>query len=343
MSLRIIRWSVLLAMVLALGIPAYSAIAATAAPDGLFELSSTRTKAYTGVVEDGDLLFVSQYSVAYTTVPSDNIDKTFLVNVKDSGGTTFGTNTIYPYRTGGYGIGALSIYLSKAQVDVASLGTYPYTGVSMEIVGNPLKFTSVPSTTYSLATTDYSTPASDSLTDLRNDVIQIAKSLETDWSVTLLTDANLINNADGETYFLGAIPGLRTMIPTAFVLASEPVIIPTPAPTIGAPGTLAQVSTDRFDTTFYLTPALDSMGNTLGLPNGAFQGILGFVLIALVSYWGLRYGGSQGALMGFSVGIMVVIPLFMFAGWISWAYGVIALATIAIVAVFKFAREWMTS
>ena len=323
--------------------PLLSAYAAMAAPDGLFELSSSRTKAYSGVIESGDMLVVSQYSVGYATQPTDNIDQTFLVNLKDTVDNTIGTNTIYPYRTGGYGIGALSMYLTKAQVDAASLGTYPYTGLVLEITGNPLKFVGTPpTTTYTLATEDFSA-ADSSLANLRTEVIAIARNIETDWSVTLLTDANLINNTDGETYFLGAIPGLRTMIPTAFVLASEPVIIPTPVPTIGAPGTLAQVSTDRFDTTFYLTPALDSMGTTLGLPNGAFQGILGFVLIALLAYWGLRYGGSQGALMGFSVGIMVVIPLFMFAGWISWAYGVISLALIAIVAVFKFAREWMTS
>lgn len=312
-------------------------------PDGLFELNSDHTKGFSGVIEDGDFLVISKYAVTYTTQPVDNIDQTFLVNLKDADSNVIATNTIYPYRTGGYGTGVLSLYMTPAEVTAASLGTYPYANITAELVGNPLLFSgAVPTTSHVLAEADYSAVDATEA-NLSTEVIAIAQDIETAWSVTLLTDANLINNTDGETYLLAAIPALRSMIPTAFVLASVPVVVPTPVPTVGAVGTLAQVSTDRFDGTYYLTPALDSMGTTLGLPNGAFQGILGFLLIALVSYWGLRFGGSQGALMGFSVGLMIIVPMFMFAGWISWAYGIIAMAVIAIVAIFKFAREWMTS
>lgn len=309
------------------------ALAAPAAPD---VINLEDVAAFQDLLETDDMLVTAYYRLSYATIPDDQAGINFMVQLKDSGGTVLGSTVPYAYNDSGYGYGVVSIYLTAAEVTAASLGAWPFSGLTLTLRGNPSIFTTVPSDTHTLVSGDYSTSDGNDTneTQLAAWVLQYAASLEETWQLSMLTDSGLLNSTRGTPYFIQAIPGLRNMVNTIFSISSESPTVPTPAPTPGGAGTLAGDSATRFDGTFWLTPAFNGTGTTLGLPNGAFQGIMIFIMIVVFAWGGTLIGGSRGAFTGAGIALACV-PIAMVLGLVSWAYGVLAIAVLSVAGLAK--------
>ena len=314
------------------------------------------------VLATGDLLLVFRYNIAYASLPTDTAAVNFLGNLKSSGGASIGTNTPYPYVSAdgsydnkGYGYGVISVYLTQAQTeaqgytdDAGVYATWPLSGLTVSLQGNPAIFATMPINTYTLTSSDYtdaSGGACDTATSnqaaLGTFVIAQGSGLQSLWGVQLLTEASkLLNAADGIPYFTSAIPGLRGMVTNIYSISTESPLVPTPAPTPGGRGTFGKEARDRFDSTFYLTPALNSLGTDIGLPNGSLQSLLVFVGMVGLMFIGYRMFGAGGALIGFAGGIAIIVPLSLWAGWLSAQFGFAALGLFGIAFLTKFARDY---
>jgi hypothetical protein len=328
--------SIALAALLALLVTLTQVLPTLAAPAAPDVINLEDVAAFQDLLETDDLLVVAYYRLAYTTTPDDQAGVNFIVQLKSSAGTVLGSNTPYAYNDTGYGYGVVSIYLTAAQVAAASLGVWPYSGLTLTLQGNPSIFITVPSDVHTLISGDYSTGDGNATNkaQLASWVLQYAALLEEAWQLSMLTDTGLLNATRGTPYFIQAIPGLRNMVDTIFSVSSTSPTVPTPAPTPGAPGTLAGDSATRFSGTFWLTPAFDATGATLGLPAGAFQGVIIFIMIVVFAWAGQRIGGARGAFTGAGIAIATV-PIAMILGLVSWAYGLLAIAVLVVAGLAK--------
>ena len=336
----------LLAVALAALLFALPALAVAGVPNApttiAIEEDTNNDIALRDLLETGDMLVLASYNLAYATFPVDNVDVNFLAQLKN-GATVLKTSTPYPYNDGGYGKGVISTYLTAAEVTAASLGAWPFAGLTLTLQGNPTIFTTVPTTTHTLAAGNYTTGSGFDTNSafLQAQVLAKAAALQSSWTLVLLTDTGRLDVANGAPYFTLSVPNLRIMAPDAFSVATEAPNFPTPVPTPGGAGTLAQQSEDRFDSTFWLTPAFDSTGTTLGLPNGAFGGFLVLILIVVLTVVGLRSAGPTGGLIGFAMGVTIVLPVVGFyGGFIPGAWALLSIALVAMAAVGKMAREY---
>lgn len=313
--------------------------------------ASPEVTAYRDLLETGDLLVVGQYNIAYSTLPTDGADVNFIGRVHD-GTTAVGSNVPYPYNDDGYGRGVISFYLTQAETEAQgwtdSAGAWQvwsstFTDLGVTLDTNPTVFDAADQRSSGLVVLDsgdFSTSSGQTAnqTQLANKIIAIASGLQAAWGVVLLDDNGRLNTTGGQ-YFQLAIPGSLSMAPNAFGSSSVSPTIPTPVPTPGGAGTLSNTAENRFSGTFWLTPAFDSTGQTLGLPAGAFEGILTAAMILVVTGIGFKTGGSGGAAMGFAVGAGVVLPVFVALGFVAWGYGVLGIAMLVLMAIVKVSRD----
>lgn len=350
MKKRIIIPLLLLAAFLALPLTAQ----AEDPPDTLtFEATGvgagSAVAAFRDLLADGDLVVTAQYNIAYATLPADSADVNFIGRVLElTPLTTLGINVPYPFNDAGYGKGVISWYLSPDETAAAGYTTsgvwneWPISGLAVDLSTNPTVFDPADqrATTASGGSISYSSGEGTDTNreQLATKIIAIARGLEADWGVSLVDEAGRLN-ATGGTYFQLAIPGSLSMAPNAFGTSSTSPNVPTPAPTVGGPGTLADTAEHRFDGVFWLTPALNGLGATIGLPAGAFQGILSALLIALSAGIGLKTGGSLGAVVGFALGAGLILPVFSVLGFISWAYGAFGMLVLVVLGIVKISRH----
>ena len=323
-------------------------LAAPAAPDAP-GLTVNDCRAYRDMDgTPGTFLVVCEYVIPYVTLPTADADINF-IGLLQNGTTLVGTNTPYAYNDGGYNTGVISFYMTAAETlaqswtDASGVwAAWPLTGVAVTIQGNPAVFTTIPTNNRGLSAGSFSTDSGTDAnkTQLGDFVLQEAELLDIRWGITLLDEQTSTLNGAGTAYFTSAIPNLRNMTFNIYVLSSENPLFPTPEPSPGGAGTFAETARDRFNAQPYLTPALDGIGTTIGLPNGAFASILVFVsILALVGWFGKQYGAG-GAWAAFAVSLSIVIPLALWTPFLSGQFGFIALAFVGLAAIVKVQREY---
>lgn len=246
---------------------------AIANPDSI---SVESVKAYVGVWEAGDMLFVVEHRVMYTTEPTEDPSDAFLVGVWKS--TVKGPDRpIIDYQHN-----FLSIYLTLAQV--TSFGYVINDELKIRVMGNPSLFGTltegVNMRTYTLSAGNWLQGSSMTQTRqyLADWSIILAKVFEVSWTVTLLTSADKLNTT-GKMIFEEAIPGLQSICPSIFqVSASYPEM---PA----APGAKTFEATLKARAGTRLTTALEDLGEWITgksgmgvLIGGLGVGLLYFIL-----------------------------------------------------------------
>jgi hypothetical protein len=340
------RLGVLIATLLAL-LPS-AILAVPVAPDAP-GLSVNTCRAYRDMDGTaGTLLVVCEYVIPYASLPTDDADINFIGRLLN-GATLVGTNTPYPYNDQGYNYGVMSFYMTAAETlaqtwtdGAGAWAAWPLTGVSVTIQGNPGVFAVIPTNNLGISSGSFSTSSGTDAnkTQLGAFVLQEAALLDARWSATLLDEQTGTLNNVGTQYFTLAIPNLRAMTFNIYVLSSDTPLFPTPNPTPGGSGTFAETARDRFDAEPYLTPALDGLGTTLGLPNGSFASILVLIaILVLVGWMGMKHGAG-GAWAGFAICLTIVIPLALWTPFLSSQFGFIALAFIGMAAIVKVQREY---
>jgi hypothetical protein len=197
--------------VLATAIPVY---ADPADPDSMdiYAIYANRN-----LLETGDMLIVFHYDIAYTVLPTEAANQNFIFRLIDTDGTTeLGAVRPYPYEDLGYNQGCSSFYFDA---DDAPTWGETYT---IQIAGNPVKFTVPPVENFTIATSDYtsSTDQDDNQSELAGHILDIAADLEVAWTATLTDagDTGTVLYGAGETYFRSAVIGLQGVAPSLFIV-----------------------------------------------------------------------------------------------------------------------------
>jgi len=310
---------------------------------------------YTGLLETGDLLIAVRYNITYTTVPTENVDTTFVVWMEDVN-TRLATGVPYPYfdsdgdgTSDGYGNGVASIYMTAAQTYAAGLtdvsgvwNNWPDTSLNVYVEGNPAAFsTTIPYDASSITASNSTSvvTASTNQAALGAKVLVWAAELQAVHAVTLIVSGqNLLNDTFGAGYFSLAIPGLRQMAPSIFAVSTVSPTIPTAATSTGD---FASAAETRFDASTYYGQGFVTLASDMGLPKGSIQGALVLLIsIALVG-WGAKTWGTRGAMAALVLSAVFMFPIMWIGvGWIAWQAGAVSLAFIAIAAVLKTSKEF---
>lgn len=183
------------------------------------EIQSARV--FRSVAEADDFLLIMMYDIYYaSSQPSYYAGDVFHFKLMSpDGDDLLGTSTPYPYQNNGYDLGLVGFYF-----DAASAPQWDdfYT---LTIAGNPLYFSSVPTTNYALTSTNYSvaTTMADNQAALGDHILDIAGELEINWGVETVMNASgkLWLNSTGEAYITGSIAGIKNMAPDIFLSASS--------------------------------------------------------------------------------------------------------------------------
>ncbi len=204
---------------------------AIADPDSIDILS---VRCYQGVIDrestEPDMLCLLHYNISYATLPAENVNEAFIARFITS---TVEVNSVNPFvfpgtltstttpPGRGYGEGVASFYWSSAAV--ADLGV-PFGGTGYQVIlqGDPLTFDAIGTGSKIIFTAvDFRTPTGSSPELIRQDLLEIIKSLEEDWSdnaisLTSFQSGVEVLTTDGANYFLQAVPNLDIMSPRLF-------------------------------------------------------------------------------------------------------------------------------
>ncbi len=176
------------------------------------------SRAFTDVLETGDFLFVTHFTLIYadcdstvtTGCPDENIEQAYLGHLF-SGLTVLRSSLVVladSHTFEGYGEGVFSVYVNAA--DATTFGITDATDFFTKIEGNPAVFGSTPP----LASVAVSSETPQSLLGLH--ILNRAENIGQSWDQSLLTNADSVLSADGEAYFNEAVPGLRLLAPQIF-------------------------------------------------------------------------------------------------------------------------------
>ena len=169
-----------------------------------------------GLIETGDILCLTRYNIEYTVVPDEPVEDSFLNNfISSTTDAHLRSSVPQQFVNSGYGHGVVSVYFSAA--DAVSEGVVWAAAHQSEIQGNAIHFASPP-----LVSDAYVWVAQTSSHDeLAVHIIEIASDIvnEPEWDGKQListTESAVFLTDDGETYFVTAIPQLRTMTSKLF-------------------------------------------------------------------------------------------------------------------------------
>ncbi len=287
------------------------AFAALTPPD-LLEIKGAWV--YRHLIETDDFLVVLHYNIEWTdplNIPDDPANKTFLVRLMSTDDNEeLGVTTPYPFYSSGYYQGIAAIYLPAAEAPTWGQGYV------LHLEGNPSKWATPPTIKYTLTSSDYCSfdTTQENHTQLGVQIIESAQDLEVAWDVpgelVYATDVGTVLTLTGETYYLGAVPGLRVMAPSVFALQTLDVDwdYQTHDPT------QAEEYEHQYDDT-PIGEAIDALGELFGgvsprLITGIFLIIvmLGVMVISSVKY----QTSTPGLLAGATV-LVLSVPLGIFS------------------------------
>lgn len=177
---------------------------------------------YRNCMEDNDQLYLIDYTLDYDPDsdpetddnPDENITEAYLVRLMN-GAVELGSTAPYAYYDEGYDRGLIALYFSAAEAP-AWEGAY-----TMILVGNPTLAWGADPPETSVGDFDLwqDWPISTTQEILASRVLWLADQLELAWAVDMIetTASGSRLTEYGESYFVNAVPDLRTMAPSAFV------------------------------------------------------------------------------------------------------------------------------
>lgn len=161
---------------------------------------------------DGDQLYVVEFTLDYTSNPTEDAGDAFLIRLMDGSDEIVATAP-YPYYNGGYEYGIVSFYFTSVD---PLLPTWEDNGIRAQIIGNP-------SLTWDGGDPPDSTKNKvDTWTNginlLPAYIRYVAQDLEDAYGVDMveMLNGSLKLTAYGEAYMETTIPNLRTLAPTVF-------------------------------------------------------------------------------------------------------------------------------
>ncbi len=210
---RLIRLSAILVLMAWLVIMAVPVLAADP-PDSI---SIDVKYVNRSLIEPGDLLFYAIYDIPYPVLPDEDIDEIFIFRLTDTDGfTELGSNEAFPFQNQGFGKGLISFYFNATDAAALVFGSNYF----IRVQGKPGFFATAPDEKFAIDAGDWTsqTAQDDNRLETRNNIISIARILESDWSQTLLTEIEVgtVFSLNGEEYFRNSIFGIQAMVPSLF-------------------------------------------------------------------------------------------------------------------------------
>lgn len=292
---------------------------AQANPD---QLQIVSKQVFRSLAVTGDMLFIIEYNIEYTTPPSQSADQLFIIRLRD-GTDDLASIRPYPFRDEGYGKGVVSFYFTPdtAPTWLAAL--------SIRIQGDPIKFVSPPTVDFSVDASDYKDAATATQRKqlITNYVLQTVVDLSAGWGIQLVQQAsnNYVLNADGQLYYNIVIPGLIGLAPTLFSTSTI-----TPSFTDKEfTYTYQDELQGRFDDTF-IQDGLEGMSTYLNISVGMVGTVLSLIFIfALIGLSrnltdNVYVGGAfatTGLVFSSLMGLFSLTPLFIIYLFIVLATG----------------------
>ena len=344
-----IRRTLAMTAVLVAALLPFSARAAPAAPD-LLALDADHVTAYRDLLEQGDMLVVALYEIAYAALPTGDVSVNFIARLVDSDDDILAAAAPYPYNRSGYGKGVVSFYLTAEQTEDAGFtnsagawSSWPVTGIKAVLQGSPQVFATVPSTTQTLGASAHATGSGGATnrTQLSREIVRLAAELQSAWGVALLVQGQpRLNATYGTGYFSLAIPGLHILAPEALPVTS---MSPVPPEAVSGIGDFAEAARDRDKTNKVWGQGFRQLATDFGLPVGIIGGIaLLVVAIGLIALMAQRFGAG-GVGLGLAIGVAILLPVGMNTGWVPWEFGAFALALIVSGALIKVVKDQIST
>lgn len=286
----------------------------TAAADYRSVLS---VRVYRNLLATGDRFFLVHYDVHYDSIPTTELAKYYTFRLYNSGGTLIGTTSPFGYFHTGYDEGVLGFYFGA--VGAPTWGD----AAVVRIEGSPLYFTSpFPAVNYGISAAEYCTSTDQTInrTQLAAQLISVAQSLETDWSIELVTTAGAktVMNTTGTTYYTRSVANIQYMAPDAFAVSTNSTN------TTARSWTNAQalLYEQRYAGTWVET-AVNSAGGLFNVEGNLVTGA--GVLVLCIALVGLAQRKWQNADAGLLAAVVVFLVASL-AGFVAWA--IVGIATV---------------
>ena len=275
---------------------------------------------YLDVSVAGDALFIVHYDLEYTVPPAEGINEGWIGRLIDVGGagqlTSVAPQAHHLIPNRGYDHGVYSFYFTVAPVPAGVL--------TVTLEGNPALS---PTPTGITSTSIEDRLASDLVGDMR----LTALHFESIWlpAVDVITFVGGPGRltADGENYFLAAVPNLAQYAPGLFSLG---FIQPDPSEHIDAPDTAFQTARDAFWANTPLRDFTTSGAAALSISRTLFETILSLAIGLVLGGYMYKRTESQ------EIGIFVIILWIGVAAFMGLA-PLALLYTLAFAAVFILA------
>lgn len=277
-----------------------------------------RYKAFYNVYETGDMLFIAETYVHYSSTPTDyTAEEAFNFALMDASAAIVYRSVSIP----AYENKVVGIYQTAAQVTTLGLSTG--TAYNLRITGNPSIFSTLTEgtnmVTNQLATSTGETldvdwidqsVATSTANPLRDFIILIVQDLEANDSpstsyLTTVQGTTYLSSAGGNI-FLDGIPNLRQFCPTAFAGTVEPIVVTAP-PTTGA---LTSDLTVLNKLGANASTAFTNMSSWLGI-SAAMAGTLAFMIGILLLTFYIYTRTRNVSLVAVVIMLMVVFGAYM--------------------------------
>lgn len=260
-----------------------------------------------------DILIYGDYDIPYATPPDTFADDAYIFKLIASDNTTeLGAVTPFVFFDNGYNEGVFGLYFANQTTANITWGN----SYTLRIAQNPASFAvpteidyTIPTNIYTSATTNIT-----NRTELAINIINAANRLEqVHTSYTLLDGSaggTVLYSPTGETYFDGAIYGIRAMAPSLFMV--QVLEYDTSYRTWTTD--YSDNQTERFDATF-----IGASENVTATQFGTTQSIFGFIPLVIC------FGAVIISLMKFrraEPGFIVCAPIIIWgflSGWIPGA------------------------
>lgn len=313
--MRKLLFSLTITLITLVIIPAIPALA-IADPD---DMEISNIEAYE--TDDGDQLYIVEFSIDYASNPDENANKAFLIRLLDVSDEIVATAP-YAFYNDGYSIGLVSFYFNSLD---PLLPTWESNQVKAQIIGNPsLSWSGDPPS----STKNKVDSWNDGVSLLPAYIRFVNQDLESAYSMDLMEMINgaLRCNAYGEDYYETVIPNLRGLAPSLFTTTTTSPVYNTDNHTLsgktslearltGTPFDQSNTATEIGITEMWITTMIWLIFSGIVIfAYGKYIGTVGITWVAAIALEVGAFGGwlpTEVAIgLGILGGILVIYPLF---------------------------------
>jgi len=314
LNLKLTRWFLPALVAVLATFMLITPVLAIAFPD---DISIDSVFVYRNCREDGDQLYLVEYTIDYASLPDESVTEAYLLRLTE-GGDELAHTAPYSYYSKGYGQGVVALYFDADDAPDWE-GVYV-----MELFGNPFADWegNIPSET--VISLDFDLWQDNELGTTQalvgGRVIDMALTLETAWGkdmVTVTDSGQQVLTTYAVAYFINVIPHIYEIAPDIFAAGQggwsgviEPEIPPAEAGTDYADELEANIIGTPLD----MTPLANLLGVSRGVMTAIlYYGVVVFVLIviarAIGSYKPVMLIGGFLMIIGSFVGVPLIVAI----------------------------------